>query len=55
MSKLKRHWIVYGEAGKTIKELTFKEAEKSKLACKFYWEEVESAERYLTYLTTRGK
>lgn len=53
--KIKKWWITRdGSNSSVIKELTFKEADEASLKCKFNWDNKESAERYSSYLATKG-
>ena len=51
--KLKRFWIVYEDNVKAVKELTWKQLESYPKATSFYWDNADSAERYLDYLNTK--
>ena len=52
-TKIKKWWIIYEDNSPVVRELTFKEVEKTKLKSKFSFDAEDSAERYLEYLNTR--
>ncbi|MDA3854905.1 MAG: hypothetical protein PF569_01505 [Candidatus Woesearchaeota archaeon] len=52
---IKRWWITMEDNSPLVKELSFKDAEKSKLKTKLFFEKEEIAKKYSSYLATRHK